>query len=66
MNTNKNIKNLILNNIISRKDLFALGIIGYSISAIFNDSILAISPIIYISAGICISSTLKNNDGERI
>lgn len=51
-------------NVFLEKDYFLLGItvaiLGFMLSSIFNDSIIAIMPIVYIFLGICINLNIKN------
>ncbi|CBH20485.1 membrane protein of unknown function [Acetoanaerobium sticklandii] len=61
----RNIQDTFFSDVKYNWNIMSLGIVGYLISSVFNDSILAISPIIYIFIGICISLTIKNSK-ERI
>lgn len=61
----RNIQDTFFSDVKYNWNIISLGIVGYLISSVFNDSILAISPIIYIFIGICISLTIKNSK-ERI
>lgn len=42
--------------------IFASAILGFLLSSVFNDSILAITPIIYILLGLNVSSIIKSNN----
>ena len=58
----KSVKNILYNNVNYEYSLVIVAIFGFLLSSIFNDSILAITPIVYIFLGIAVKGILKSED----
>ena len=58
----KSAKNILYNNANYEYSLVIVAILGFLLSSIFNDSILAITPIVYIFLGIAVKGILKSED----
>ena len=58
----KSVKNILYNNVNYEYSLVIVAIFGFLLSSIFNDSILAITPIAYIFLGIAVKGILKSED----
>ncbi|WP_313568888.1 O-antigen ligase family protein [Acetoanaerobium noterae] len=58
----KSAKNILHNNVNYEYSLVIVALFGFLLSSIFNDSILAITPIAYIFLGIAVKGILKSED----
>ena len=58
----KSAKNILYNNANYEYSLVIVALFGFLLSSIFNDSILAITPIVYIFLGIAVKGILKSED----
>lgn len=58
----KSAKNILHNNVNYEYSLVIVALFGFLLSSIFNDSILAITPIVYIFLGIAVKGILKSED----